>query len=568
MLKRFRNSIFALCTFSLSFHSYANQSHKSLFSFKNKESYVLKSYDKIHKKFSRTVCAPGVEEKFWQLDKNFRGDGHFIPTLDDETLDKEAIKKNLSVLKDKHRFLQNELVNLRKKKLFKKSINEVRILKKKISKLLHYKKESYGPSAGELKLRAKSDYESFKSETMAFLNSITFLHTYPFPTDFANLRMNFDLVKDSEEISDIKKKNEIYLYRKIVEDGAQNKKHERPDRYLRANISTVYLRLQNTDEYLSEDLRYDLESIFDGIERQLRYSKRKKIERMQEWTERSKRALDFYEMLLQDKVVLDGKSLLATDLLGQKAKARYVLKDFVLEKEKETYKFWIKQNPLYRSLFALETILYNEVGRIDSKGAPERRSVAQVVINRRFNDKYNSMGDETDLYTILERERVKTKNYPWLNVMFKKGEFSFTYFFISANLRIYCPDQTKIGRKLRKENLKLVLSLLKKPNFSFGALRYFSRASMLGRIDMAPLWSDYHSLPEEPGVRIYKDKRLKALYKKGGYQFLYRFKDAKGAWFRVLRIGRRNYVLSEKSQRFYTYRNPHYFRYFEQIKNS
>ena len=48
-----------------------------------------------------------------------------------------------------------------------------------------------------------------------------------------------------------------------------------------------------------------------------------------------------------------------------------------------------------------------------------------------------------------------TKKYKWLNVLFKEGEFSFTYFFIPSNIGIFCPDFSKKAKILRKENLNI-----------------------------------------------------------------------------------------------------------------
>src|SRR5690606_40855641 len=59
--------------------------------------------------------------------------------------------------------------------------------------------------------------------------------------------------------------------------------------------------------------------------------------------------------------------------------------------------------------------------------------------------------------------------------------FPYTTLFRSGSVRVFCPEQTRIGKALIRENVRISLELLKQPNFTFDALRYFSRASMLGR---------------------------------------------------------------------------------------
>jgi hypothetical protein len=134
-----------------------------------------------------------------------------------------------------------------------------------------------------------------------------------------------------------------------------------------------------------------------------------------------------------------------------------------------------------QKLFSIETILYSEVGRIDAPDALERRDIAQVVINRSQNVLYNSLGNKDSIVKYLSPE-IKINENKWLNVLFKEGEFSFTYFYIPGNFHIYCPDMSRIGQFLRRENVRIALNLLNKPQASFFALRYFSRASMFGLI--------------------------------------------------------------------------------------
>ena len=179
------------------------------------------------------------------------------------------------------------------------------------------------------------------------------------------------------------------------------------------------------------------------------------------------------------------------------SESRYQLMKFNFEKQRKVYNFWLQENKLNRVLFVLETILFNEAGDVDGRDALERMDVVQVVFNRTQIPFYHTIEEDEAIYPYLRSiGKKKLTRSKWLNVMFKEGEFSFTYFFIPSSKNIYCPDVSRRGRFLRKENLGVILNMLKNPNSKFKATRYFSRASMLGRIDMAKVWTDFSALPE------------------------------------------------------------------------
>ena len=108
------------------------------------------------------------------------------------------------------------------------------------------------------------------------------------------------------------------------------------------------------------------------------------------------------------------------------------------------------------------------------------------------------------------------------------------------------------------------MDLLEKPNNQFKATRYFSRASMLGRIDMTAVWNDYSALAERPGKLVSKQSPLRKAYRKGKYHFLYSFRDPQNKLYEVIEIQKSTYVFDpqRKVKQFYKYRNPHYFKYF------
>src|SRR5690606_9557374 len=205
------------------------------------------------------------------------------------------------------------------------------------------------------------------------------------------------------------------------------------------------------------------------------------------------------------------------------------------------------------------TILFNEVGRVDGEDGLERRDVAQVVLNRVNDDFYSSLSKKQELYSELKLDSDKIEKEKWLNALFRVGEFSFTYYYISGVVKIFCPDMTRIGKNLRDSNLKISLQALNGFEEDFKAVRYFSRASMLGRINMAEVWSDYEKLPEKPGLEIIKQNKLVSAYKSDNYEYFYDFKDNKGFEYLVLSIDDKTYSMRfERGQpKFFKYRNPH-----------
>jgi hypothetical protein len=530
---------------------------------------LVSLYLKKLKSFSKAQCRPGVEENFWKKYKVFKGNGNFIPVLPDNSLDKITVNKFIPELKRKEKWISSEIKKLKSKKNFKKEYSQIKSIKKELTYLLELKRDFFLEKdiSKKNKIRNKSKYTyiTFRENLKKYIESLDFLVSYRFPVDHFELRITYDKYKGSEDVEGKRKSNEIYFYRKIVQDGAQNKDHKKSDRFLRATLDTLYLSLVKKNDFIEESTRYDLEAVLKAIEWHLKSGVKKKISRMNEWKARVNRAIEFYSMLRDGKIKEKGHSFSTNNLLEKRAKARYILKDHVLEKEAKAYRYWMNQSEILQAIYVIDTILFNEVGGIDGRDMLERKDVAQVVINRYRDSFYNSIDKKESLFPYLKLGEKKITSNPWLNVMFKEGEFSFTYFFIPGNLRIFCPDMTRMGKFLRRENISIALNLLRRPNDSFEAVRYFSRASMLGRIDMGPIWNEFIPLKERPGRSVARSHFLSKKYKKGEYTFYYDFEDSNGDIYQVLKIGKKVYVADKLGKHFFKYRNPHYFRYFKSI---
>ncbi|MEC7275623.1 MAG: hypothetical protein VXV96_04815 [Bdellovibrionota bacterium] len=534
------------------------------------EKSVLSDFNKYHQDFTKTLCKPGTEEKFWTLFREFQGSGYYLPKTVKDELDRKTLNRFYPELLKKQEWIQNQRKSLLKIDNFNELKKELKSLEEDVEQLVKYK-ETFEESEDDtirisVKNKSKYLFLSFKKKFLDFLKKVPFLTSYRYPVDHFELRENYDEVKGSDDPLEKQRANEVYFYRKIVQDGAQNPNRSHSDRFLRAMLDTLTLRMKDNPEFIPEEVRYDLASAFYGLEKQLKRGPKRQAMRFEEWEERTKNMIEFYKSMKNNRVKVGEKFETGDQLIKLQNKARAELKDFVLSRHKLVYQYWASKPAIHQALYVLITTLFNEVGGIDGPHALDRRDVIQVVLNRVKNKKYNFIPPTDWLFDYLVSENKKTsiKDHPWLNVMFKEGEFSFTYYFIHGAVRVFCPDQTRIGKRLRKTNLKLAVEGLKKKEKQFNGVRYFSRASMLGRISMEKIWSDYRSVPERVGVPLKKKKSfVLKRYKAGDYNYRYHFNDINGVRMKVIEVDDDVYVLNTKTKEVFSYRNPHYFRYFE-----
>ncbi len=528
---------------------------------------VIKKYNLVYKKYFKELCSPGSEEKFWRYMRQFSGNGFYVPTTLEKKLDMVTVNRFIPELERKKIWIDSLKEKILNKKKFAEEIKIVEKFQKVLLELLEYKRQYFESESSVAKerarIRSKYLFLKLKSEFKKLLKSIPFLLSYRHPNDHFDLRFTYDQYKNRKTPEITKKANEVYFYRKIVQDGAQNPDNSRKDTFLRTAIDSTTLEMSKEWDLMPENLRYDLKYILSAILYQLKKGEKYLISRITEWSARVSRMIEYYKSIKENKIKTGAKIISAEQIIKRKDEARFNLKKFSLKKQAKSYQFWKKQPEFLRAIFVLETILYNEVGALDAPDALERKDVAQVVINRLKLSEYNSILATDSIFPYLSKEKMPLHTNPWLNVLFKEGEFSFTYFFIGGNLRIFCPENTQYGRKVRRRNLSIAYDLLLKPNYDFEAVRYFSRHSMLGRIDMAPIWNEFIPLNERAGNRISSDEHLKKLYKMGKYEYLYHFLDHNGDKYKVLVFEKKTYTKAYQKMKFYKYRNPHYFKYFK-----
>lgn len=531
----------------------------------------VKTYMKSFDSFRAKVCVPKAEDMFDKYLLEYRGQGYWIPELNDD-VDVESIKSLLPQMEKKLLWIKEQKEKVTKHGIPKETVTkDMRFI---LKKLLNLKKTELSPDEAKKTAARKESLRLLGKLLKSYetlIKKVSFFSNFQYPVDHLKNRKVHDSFREKEDLESVKISNYAFLYRKLLEDGAYNKDRTGSDIYLRTTIDTLHFELAQHDFYLSEDARYDADFVLSKIESELSKGKKRIIERLEEWEERSKRTLDFYRSLtLPENQVMtiagDKNSTPNRQLIREHNQAADRLKDFVYQKQAEVYSHWLHQPELPRAIFVLETILLNEVGGVDGEDALERMDVARVVMNRLDKPKYLSIGKKEFIHPYLKKaaSEFHIKNEKWLNALFKQGEFSFTYYYMSGVAKIFCPDMGARARKLRQKNVEIALQVLKEGDTPFKATRYFSRASMIGRIHMDSIWEDYVPYPERPGLLAQGQEKLLKAFGEGNYTYLYAFKDPENALYQVLEIDDRTYALGEKNglRLFFEYRNPHYFRYF------
>lgn len=531
----------------------------------------ISSYMTSFDKFRKQVCVPKAEEKFDERLRSYRGQGYWIPELKDD-VDVASITALLPEMEKKMKWIQEEKKNLVKGDFPKPSVTDP--IRKILTRLLLLKKSELSSDEVE---KTKSRKESLKllsslqHEFSVLMKKLSFFTNHAFPVDHLKNRKVFDQYRENEDTASVKIANYTFLYRKLVEDGAWDKNRKSSDIYLRTTLDTLAFELKNHDFYLSEDARYDLDFVLAKIESELGKGKSRAVERLTEWEERMNKAYAFYTSLTrpenQKEIEVGGvKTTPNRELIKEHNRATEELKEYVYTKQAEVYSYWLKQPELPRAIFVLETILLNEVGGVDGEDALERIDVARVVMNRLDKPKYLAIGKKEFLYPYLKKEISdgQLKSERWLNALFKQGEFSFTYYYMGGVPKIFCPDMAPGAKKLRRQNVEIALRVLKEKDNPLKATRYFSRASMIGRIHMDQVWDDYVPFPERPGLLAKGQEQLKKAFTDGDYTYLYSYQDPEQRPFQVVQINGDMYAIGEEKgiKLFFRHRNPHYFRWF------
>ncbi|MBF0312329.1 MAG: hypothetical protein HQK52_02865 [Oligoflexia bacterium] len=598
----------------------------------------IEEYLSVHAEFIKEVCHPKDVSRYRGLYRGYFGEAVRIPLLNEKKgeIDYEAVESSLPEFSKKHRWILQEIAKLKKNSKYDISGN-IKSIQALLEELLSYKYQLNNfkdDNDNDKKIKTETEKQSKKKLQELFtlykemVDKISFMQNYVFPVDYLALRKNYDNYNNKRDIESIKKRNRIFLQRKLLEDGALAVKGNSSDRYIRALLSTLYLRLENHQgSVLEEDVRYDLSSLLKVLpafvsnnrlvvisESSKKKKKRKKrqirgrtlLARMEDWknknlhswafayrlvksSQKSRQSIDLPKEVTRDPLFKMSEQAFA-NLVKVIAIKRHTLRDLNFVKQREVYRFWSKQPELIQALFTLETILFNEVGGMDNRSGCERKDIVQLVINRYHVPFYTSIAPEDPFFNYLAggengNKEEKIEQSRWLNLLFKDGEFSFTYFFIPLSERIYCPLTTKYAKTLRRGNLEIALSMLKNPRYDFKALRFFSRHAMLGRIDMSSIWADYAPIELRAGPMVEEhasDIYWQALLDQD-YDYLDSFSGSDGKIYHTLELatgknGKRSTLLfdgnleaskekekagnSREKGDFFYFRNNQHFKYF------
>lgn len=525
-----------------------------------------KNYLNFLKDFEKRFCTKDVRNTFDQLMKRAQAVNSYVPEDFDGNIDVATVKDGLAELDKKWSWLvqkRDELKNIEswpdRKKIFSPLEDRIDVLLK--LKERHFLK---GEDTRALKKESKDKRKELQVEFEKIISTLSFLTSYAYPADHLQMRKDYDANKIRENKKQTSRANRLMFSRKLQEDGTFDDDHDNADIYLRTTLNTLSLALKDDDTWLEEDIRHDLEWAIREMRKQLAWGRQRQLQRMQNWINRTAALRTFYRKLLNDK---EGQTERAQFVDSREASRK--LKKFVYAKNAEVYKALLQESELTQALYVFDQILLHEVGNATPANYRDRIDVAQVVVNSRYHPDLSELDDDETMFEYLEAQGVdeETLESPsWLNVMFKELRFSFTLYYIPAVRHVFCPDQFRTAKITREKNLHLITDVLQNPRLDFRAVRYYSRWSMVGRMDMSKVWRGFKMIPERVGARYKDDSGLKRAIANGKYRYLYSFTELHGGRYHAIEVGPKIYALKGTLQKpeFYAHRDPHKFRFFEE----
>lgn len=327
------------------------------FSTERLDATILDEYLKAQKEFFHDSCKPGVEESFRQLDKNYRGDGNFIPVLLDEKIDLKTIKSHLPLLQEKKQWIEKQIESIAKIETKKIQAYELDRIQNDVNLLVEEYKDYYFTSDQEKKKKilenANLQFAQLVKEVEQFKNNFSYLVSFKFPINHLGLRGDYEKYKLSTSKEGRLKANAVYFYRKVVQDGSYDEDLARNDASVRATFDSLYLSLtqDSSRSFLTENERVDFQFVVANYRKLLHLGSQGLLKRFTEWKERNDRAIDFYQSIVEGKKVKlseDSQLKDVTTVLEDRSKSLYTLREFVLGKEAAAYEFWLKSQNYFK----------------------------------------------------------------------------------------------------------------------------------------------------------------------------------------------------------------------------
>ena len=447
-----------------------------------------KDYLEFLRSFNSRFCTKETQSTFDRLAKRARSTSAYVPESFEGNIDVKTIQAGMAELDKKWQWLVTTRDRLKAQKSWPDRNRIFTSASSAIESLLQLKERHFlmGDTTRTVRKESEAQLKKLKDEFEKLTKKLYFLTSYDYPTDHLKQRKEFDANKVRKNKKQAETANLIMFKRKLQEDGTFDADQSNSDIYLRTTLNTLSLALQNKGPWLSEDIRHDLEWVIKEMRKQLGWGQQKQIARIQIWINRVAERQAFYRKLLNEK-----EGQMKRQLFVESREASKQLKKFVYEKNAEVYKALLEESELNKALYVFDQILLYEVGNATLSNFRDREDVAQVVINSRFHPDLSVLSKKEELYKQLVAigvDKSVLKKSSWLNVMFKELRFSFTLYYIPAVRHVFCPDFFRTAEITREKNLHLITKILKKPRLDFHALRYFSRWSMIGRIDMSQVW--------------------------------------------------------------------------------
>lgn len=535
-----------------------------------KEKPLSKTYTEYVKRLqvlNKQTCSNKVRRDYLSLKKNYQKYGSYLPTLSlgkRRQVDDKAISENLPVLKSKLSWVSRERKKLVENRFHLRAIKKKRRqkiskIKKEMERLLRDKEKRVLAQTGPLKEPFKWNLSILRKLYGGLLSELSFLQNFAYPVDHFKNRKDFDSWRRQwlqiQEIYKEKKKNSLFFRRKVYEDGAIV--DGRSDIYLRTALDTIEIKLQQ--DQLDRELVDDLFWVLEQINLFLGKGHNAYVKAFDLWQKKIEHQIDFYQSVLRNESV---------DLeLAERRRSQKKLRQFITDRHSEVFQKVALWPEVDRRLFVFDQILLLEVGRATVENYRERQDVARVVNLRKELSRYNGLKKNQSLYKSLPT-KIRSKNDPWLQLMFREGEFSFTHYFIPAVESTFCFDFYKTAKQTRMKNIFLVLNLFSSGlgDKKFKATRYFSRRSMIGKIAMDEMWSDYRRIGYQWGRQVRNTQNLISQIKKRQYLYIesYWKEDRR---IDILQINQRRYFVDRNQEKilFYNYRDPDLFSFFEKV---
>ena len=103
------------------------------------EKRILDKFSYHHRQFSKKICRPGTEEKFWKLFREYQGSGYYLPKTVDDQLDRKTLNRFYPEIIKKRDWILSQKKKLKKMKSFSSLKNELASLEEDVKKLITYK---------------------------------------------------------------------------------------------------------------------------------------------------------------------------------------------------------------------------------------------------------------------------------------------------------------------------------------------------------------------------------------------------------------------------------------------